>query len=205
MPSPSEREGQTYVAASCCPLSAHPCPDGPFCRVFPVTVSLPVSHFAMPTDWSGGPSAVRRGVRVSAAVVPAVRRRSSRRRWLHSVPELAGPPVKCGPGHPLALGQDARGRFAGAVRALLDAPGLEGVADAVRLAVVVLAARTPSETGVVEIRARELGRWLGLSESRVRHAVVPGLRRSGVVDVETLAGCSSPRRPWRRTARARAR
>ncbi|MET7693933.1 hypothetical protein ABZT06_39215 [Streptomyces sp. NPDC005483] len=57
-----------------------------------------------------------------------------------------------------------------------------------RLAVVVLASRTPSETGVVEIRARELGRWLGLSVSRVRHAVVPGLRRSGVVDVETLAG-----------------
>ena len=62
------------------------------------------------------------------------------------------------------------------------------MADAVRLAVVVLAARTPSETGVVEIRARELGRWLGLSESRVRHAVLPGLRRSGVVDVDTLTG-----------------
>ncbi|MEU0031701.1 hypothetical protein [Streptomyces sp. NPDC006335] len=60
--------------------------------------------------------------------------------------------------------------------------------DPVRLAAVVLASRTPSETGVVEIRARELGRWLGLSVSRVRHAVVPGLRRSGVVDVETLAG-----------------
>ncbi|MFI0813556.1 hypothetical protein [Streptomyces echinatus] len=56
------------------------------------------------------------------------------------------------------------------------------------LAVLVLAARTPSETGVVEIRARELGRWLGLSESRVRHAVVPGLRRSGVVEVNTLEG-----------------
>ncbi|MCX4581016.1 hypothetical protein OHB41_49590 [Streptomyces sp. NBC_01571] len=72
---------------------------------------------------------------------------------------------------------------------LLDASGLDdGVSDSVRLAVVVLAARTPSETGVVEIRARELGRWLGLSESRVRHAVVPGLRRSGVVDVETMTG-----------------
>ncbi|WP_217240110.1 hypothetical protein [Streptomyces sp. AC555_RSS877] len=74
------------------------------------------------------------------------------------------------------------------MRTLLDSPGLEGVPDTVRLAVVVLAARTPSETGVVEIRARELGRWLGLSESRVRHAVVPGLRRSGVVDVDTLTG-----------------
>ncbi|MEV5784561.1 hypothetical protein AB0L42_26660 [Streptomyces sp. NPDC052287] len=75
------------------------------------------------------------------------------------------------------------------MRALLNASGLDGaVSDSVRLAVVVLAARTPSETGVVEIRARELGRWLGLSESRVRHAVVPGLRRSGVVDVETMTG-----------------
>ncbi|MFG3517590.1 hypothetical protein [Streptomyces bobili] len=75
-----------------------------------------------------------------------------------------------------------------AARTLLGCPGLEGMSDAVRLAVVVLASRTPSETGVVKIRARELGRWLGLSESRVRHAVVPGLRRSGVVEVDTLAG-----------------
>ncbi|MEU0950294.1 hypothetical protein ABZ379_47850 [Streptomyces canus] len=78
--------------------------------------------------------------------------------------------------------------MAAAVRTLLDSPGLEEASDPVRLAVVVLASRTPSETGVVEIRARELGRWLGLSVSRVRHAVVPGLRRSGVVDVETLTG-----------------
>ncbi|MEU0060389.1 hypothetical protein [Streptomyces sp. NPDC006334] len=71
---------------------------------------------------------------------------------------------------------------------MLDSPGLEEASDPVRLAVVVLASRTPSETGVVEIRARELGRWLGLSVSRVRHAVVPGMRRSGVVDVDTLTG-----------------
>lgn len=96
--------------------------------------------------------------------------------------------MKRGPGHPLALGRDARARFSTALRRLLDSPGLEGASDAVRLAVVVLASRTPSETGMVEIRARELGRWLGLSVSRVRHAVVPGLRRSGVVDVDTLAG-----------------
>ncbi|MFF9409907.1 hypothetical protein ACF1B0_30940 [Streptomyces anandii] len=101
---------------------------------------------------------------------------------------MAGPAVKRGPGHPLALGQDARSRSATAVRTLLDSPGLEEASDPVRLAVVVLASRTPSETGVVEIRARELGRWLGLSVSRVRHAVVPGLRRSGVVDVDTLPG-----------------
>ncbi|WP_203237896.1 hypothetical protein [Streptomyces sp. CdTB01] len=125
---------------------------------------------------------------MSAVAVPAARRRWSGRRWLHTVPEMAGPAAKRGPGHSLALGQDARSRSATAVRTLLDSPGLEEASDPVRLAVVVLASRTPSETGVVEIRARELGRWLGLSVSRVRHAVVPGLRRSGVVDVDTLPG-----------------
>ncbi|MCE0446787.1 hypothetical protein LT493_26005 [Streptomyces tricolor] len=67
-------------------------------------------------------------------------------------------------------------------------PGLEGAPDAVRLAVVVLASRTPSESGVVEIRTGELGRWLGLSASYVASGVVPVLRRSGVVEVETAPG-----------------
>jgi hypothetical protein len=58
----------------------------------------------------------------------------------------------------------------------------------VRLAVLVLASRTPSETGVVEIRTSELGRWLGLSASYTASDVVPGLRRSGVVSVETAEG-----------------
>ncbi|MGY1583841.1 hypothetical protein [Streptomyces sp. MN13] len=71
---------------------------------------------------------------------------------------------------------------------LLDSPGLEMVPDAVRLAVVVLGARTPSQTGVVEIRTRELGRWLGLSTSYVASNVLPVLRQSGVVIVETAEG-----------------
>jgi hypothetical protein len=66
--------------------------------------------------------------------------------------------------------------------------GLDGVSDAVRLAVVVLAARTPLASGVVEIRTGELGRWLGLSKSYVASVVVPGLRHSGVVTVETAEG-----------------
>ncbi|WP_331719973.1 hypothetical protein [Streptomyces sp. NBC_00147] len=74
------------------------------------------------------------------------------------------------------------------MRALLEAPGLGGVSDAVRLAVVVLASRTPSETGVVVIRTNELARWLGLSASYVASAVLPLLRRSGVVCVETAEG-----------------
>ncbi|MGW7109587.1 hypothetical protein ACWGHU_25920 [Streptomyces xanthophaeus] len=74
------------------------------------------------------------------------------------------------------------------MRALLDVAGLDGAPDAVRLAVLVLASRTPSETGVVEIRTSELGRWLGLSASHVASNVVPVLRRSGVVSVETAEG-----------------
>ncbi|WP_370424308.1 hypothetical protein AB8O64_36755 (plasmid) [Streptomyces sp. QH1-20] len=74
------------------------------------------------------------------------------------------------------------------MRALLDVAGLDGASDAVRLAVLVLASRTPSETGVVEIRTGELGRWLGLSASYTASNVVPVLRRSGVVSVGTAKG-----------------
>ncbi|MFI1067026.1 hypothetical protein ACH4TC_34710 [Streptomyces spororaveus] len=74
------------------------------------------------------------------------------------------------------------------MRALLGVAGLDGASDAVRLAVLVLASRTPSETGVVAIRTSELGRWLGLSASYVASNVVPVLRRSGVVSVDTAEG-----------------
>ena len=123
----------------------------------------------------------------TAALIPAPRGGGPRRR-LRSVPAQAGPVPQRGPAHPLALGQDARARLGGAARALLDLPGLEGVSDAVRLAVIVLVSRTPSESGVVEIRTPELGRWLGLSASYVASDVVPALRRSGLVDVETAEG-----------------
>ncbi|MFF6859878.1 hypothetical protein ACFY9H_31415 [Streptomyces bacillaris] len=107
---------------------------------------------------------------------------------LRSVPAQAGPVPKRAAGHPLSLGRDARARLGGAVRALLDADGLEGASDAVRLAVLVLASRTPSETGVVEVRTSELGRWIGVSASYAASVVVPGLRDSGVVSVETAEG-----------------
>ncbi|MFH8371416.1 hypothetical protein [Streptomyces sp. NPDC018031] len=74
------------------------------------------------------------------------------------------------------------------MRALLDTDGLDGVVDAVRLAVIVLASRTPSETGEVEIRTGELARWLGLSKSYVASVVIPALRRSGLVKVDTREG-----------------
>ncbi|MFE6946101.1 hypothetical protein [Streptomyces chartreusis] len=110
------------------------------------------------------------------------------RRRLRSVPVQAGPVPVHGPAHPLVLGREARARVGGAVRALLDVSGLDGVSDAVRLAVLVLASRTPSESGVVGIRTGELGRWLGLSASYTASEVVPGLRRSGVVSVDTAEG-----------------
>uniref|UniRef100_UPI003F49A75A hypothetical protein n=1 Tax=Streptomyces achromogenes TaxID=67255 RepID=UPI003F49A75A len=91
-------------------------------------------------------------------------------------------------GHPLALGEITGARLRNAVYALLEMPGLDGALDTVRLAVIVLASRTPSETGEVVIRTGELGRWIGLSASRTASSVVPGLRRSGMVEVETEPG-----------------
>ncbi|MFE6985808.1 hypothetical protein [Streptomyces griseus] len=114
--------------------------------------------------------------------------REGARRRLRSVPAQAGPVPKRAAGHPLSLGRDARARLGGAVRALLDADGLDGASDAVRLAVLVLASRTPSETGVVEIRTSELGRWIGVSASYAASVVVPGLRDSDVVSVKTAEG-----------------
>ncbi|MFE9700541.1 hypothetical protein [Streptomyces sp. NPDC006270] len=110
------------------------------------------------------------------------------RRRLRSVPVQAGPVPKRAAGHPLSLGRDARARLGGAVRALLDVDGMDGAVDAVRLAVLVLASRTPSESGVVEIRTSELGRWIGVSASYMASDVLPELRRSGVVSVETAEG-----------------
>ncbi|MEU8764266.1 hypothetical protein [Streptomyces sp. NPDC048659] len=100
----------------------------------------------------------------------------------------AGPVPERSAGHPLSLGPDARARLGGAVRMLLDTAGLAGASDAVRLAVLVLASRTPWETGVVEIRTSELGRWIGASASYTASDVLPVLRRSGVVSVETAPG-----------------
>ncbi|MEU3620111.1 hypothetical protein ABZ725_48710 [Streptomyces sp. NPDC006872] len=125
---------------------------------------------------------------MSAVAAPAAAINGVPRRRLRSVPVQAGPVPVRGPAHPLALGRDARARLGGAVCMLLDVPGLDGMSDAVRLAVIVLASRTPSESGVVEIRTPELGRWLGLSASYVASDVVPALRRSGVVDVATAEG-----------------
>jgi len=128
---------------------------------------------------------------VAAAEVVLPGQRSGRGR-LRSVPAQAGPvpvPVS-GPGHPLALGRRTRVRLRGAVRRLLADPALAGAPDAVRLAAVVLAAKTWEKSGWSEITTRELGRWIGLSQSRTSSGVLPGLRGSGVArtQVRTLPG-----------------
>ncbi|MEU3400695.1 hypothetical protein [Streptomyces filamentosus] len=127
----------------------------------------------------------------SAAVLPRSRPVSvggASRRRLRSVSAQPGPVPKRAAGHPLSLGRDARARLGGAVRSLLDAAGLDGASDAVRLAVLVLASRTPAENGVVKIHTSELGRWIGMSASYTASEVVSGLRGSGVVSVETEKG-----------------
>lgn len=106
-------------------------------------------------------------------------------------PRQAQAPRAC---RPLALGRDTRARLRGAVHLLLDAPGLVGTVDAVRLATVVLAARTPEATGRVEIRTPELARWLGVSPSYVASCVLPALRRSGVVRTSVATGESGENR-----------
>ncbi|MFZ3562805.1 hypothetical protein [Streptomyces sp. BH055] len=107
-------------------------------------------------------------------------------RRLRSVPAAAG--VSERPArHPLSLGRDVRARLRGAVHALLEAPGLEGVSDSVRLAVLVLASRKPAEADEVLIRRKELGRWIGLAKRTVS-SVTSGLRGSSVATVETEEG-----------------
>ncbi|MEJ8639984.1 hypothetical protein [Streptomyces sp. MS2.AVA.5] len=58
--------------------------------------------------------------------------------------------------------------------------------DAARLSAVVLFAKSRAPHGraddnVTSIRGPELGRWLGMTESTVHHAVLPALRKAGTV------------------------
>ncbi|MFG2211983.1 hypothetical protein [Streptomyces sp. NPDC048638] len=56
--------------------------------------------------------------------------------------------------------------------------------DSVRLAAVVLLAKAPARSAVVRLRAGEMGRWLGFSESYVDHKVLPAMREARVVETE---------------------
>lgn len=113
---------------------------------------------------------------------------SRRRQRLHAVPGPRDRDNVRRSRNPLALGRGTRARLKAVVQTLLAAPGLAGVPDAVRLAVIILASRTPAATGVVEMRTGELGRWLGMSKSYTSSSVVPGLRDCGVVRTEVAEG-----------------
>jgi hypothetical protein len=73
-----------------------------------------------------------------------------------------------------------RARLFSAVRALLADPRVAGEKDAVRLAAVVLLAKSPASSVSVRTRTAELARWLGCSASHVAHTVLPGLKDSGI-------------------------
>ncbi|MEV8309121.1 hypothetical protein AB0P36_17645 [Streptomyces flavidovirens] len=72
-------------------------------------------------------------------------------------------------------------RLLAAVRALLAEQSLAGLSDAARLSALVLAAKSSHQTCRTAIRTRELGRWIGMSESTVAHDVLPRFRTSGSV------------------------
>lgn len=83
-----------------------------------------------------------------------------------------------------------RWRLATAVRELLKDPSLSALPDAARLAAVVLFAKSSASNGRTRIWAAELGRWLGVSESTVDHAVLPRLRASKAVQSQVVTGAS---------------
>ncbi|MFC8013955.1 hypothetical protein [Streptomyces cinereoruber] len=91
-------------------------------------------------------------------------------------------------GPALRLGRSMRMRLLTAVRALLADVRLAGRKDVIRVGALVLMAKTSRETSRVEITARELGRWCGVSESTVDHEVLPVLREDDVVAARVLRG-----------------
>ncbi|WP_239106390.1 hypothetical protein [Streptomyces rubrogriseus] len=88
----------------------------------------------------------------------------------------------------LQLGRGMRFRLLTAVRALLADPTLAGRKDVVRLSALVLMAKASHGSCRVEITARELGRWLGVSESTVDHEVLNALREVDAVAARVLRG-----------------
>lgn len=85
-------------------------------------------------------------------------------------------------GNALTLTDKMRSRLRSAVRALLGLPGLVGAPDPVRMTAVVLAARTSAADLTVEMTARELGRWVGVTASTIGHQVRPHLNRENIAD-----------------------
>lgn len=114
---------------------------------------------------------------------------SADQRQLRSPREIIGQagPVPAGvAGLPLRLSRTMRARLFFAVRALLADPRVAGQRDVTRLAAVVLVAKADHRSCRTRIRVRELGRWLGVSESTVDHEVLPAFRRTKAVMTRTV-------------------
>ncbi|MFE1775521.1 hypothetical protein [Streptomyces sp. NPDC059008] len=77
-----------------------------------------------------------------------------------------------------------RNRLWAAMQELMRQPGLVGAPDSVRMTAVVLAARTSAADLTVDLTARELGRWVGVSASTIGHEVRPHLDREGITHSE---------------------
>jgi hypothetical protein len=80
-----------------------------------------------------------------------------------------------------------RARLFSAVRALLTDLRVAGQQDAVRLAAVVLLAKSPANSTRVPTRTGELARWMGCSASHVGHTVLPALKDSGIATSEIIS------------------
>ncbi|MFK0239091.1 hypothetical protein [Streptomyces vinaceus] len=74
-----------------------------------------------------------------------------------------------------------RTRLYAAVRELLTDTRLAKAKDAVRLAAVVVLAKSPAKSLRVPVRTRDLAGWLGSTESYIAHTVLPNLRKLGIV------------------------
>ncbi|GAB3127508.1 hypothetical protein GCM10027160_52260 [Streptomyces calidiresistens] len=99
----------------------------------------------------------------------------------------AGPVPMWSAGEALVLSDRLRARLSAVVDTLLADPELAGAPDSVRLAVVVLAAKTNAADLTATVSAPELGRWLGVSDSLVRHQIRPRLQRGPAPSVEVEA------------------
>ncbi|WP_331754663.1 MULTISPECIES: hypothetical protein [unclassified Streptomyces] len=71
--------------------------------------------------------------------------------------------------------------LASAVHSLLKDSRLAGRSDLVKLAAVVLLAKAPAGSAVVDMASRDVGGWLGCSLSHVGHTAVPGLKATDAV------------------------
>ncbi|MGW2564315.1 hypothetical protein ACWCXB_34970 [Streptomyces sp. NPDC001514] len=81
-----------------------------------------------------------------------------------------------------------RPRLLAAVRTLLDDRRIVGRKDVVRVGALVLLAKASFPTSRVRITARELARWLGVSESTIDHQVLSVLREVEAVAAQLMRG-----------------